>query len=120
MGKIKELVTVGSGDIFGNALSAIFWFFLASQIDPSEYGELQWFIGIAAIFSSIALLGNVNTITVYVAKNIPIQSTLNLFSLAASAILSLIIIVVFPAFYSIDIGILVSPSLPTAYNLSEV
>lgn len=107
MGKIKELVTVGSGDIFGNALSAIFWFFLASQIEPNEYGELQWFIGIAAIFSSIALLGNVNTITVYVAKNIPIQSTLNLFSLFASAALSLVIIVVFPAFYTIDIGVLV-------------
>ena len=92
MGKIKELATVGSGDLFGNGLSAIFWFFLASQIEPGAYGELQWFIGIAAIFSSVALFGNVNTITVYVAKNIPIQSTLNFISLVASAVLSLTII----------------------------
>ena len=107
MGKIKELATVGSGDLFGNGLSAIFWFFLASQIEPGAYGELQWFIGIAAIFSSVALFGNVNTITVYVAKNIPIQSTLNFISLIASAILSLTIILLFPTFYTIDIGILV-------------
>ena len=107
MGKIKELVTVGSGDIFGNALSAVFWFFLASQIEPNSYGELQWLIGIAGIFSSIALIGNVNTITVYVAKNIPIQSTLNVISLTVSAILSLIIIVLFPGFHTIDVGVLV-------------
>ena len=107
MGKIKELATVGSGDLFGNGLSAVFWFFLASQIEPGAYGELQWFIGIAGIFSSVALFGNVNTITVYVAKNIPIQSTLNFISLIASAILSLTIILLFPTFYTIDIGILV-------------
>ncbi len=107
MGKLKELATVGSGDIIGNALSAIFWFYLASQIEPAAYGELQWFIGIAGIFSTIALFGNIDTITVYVAKNIQIQSTLNFISLIASAILSLIIILVFPAFYTIDIGILV-------------
>jgi O-antigen/teichoic acid export membrane protein len=105
--KIKELITVGSGDLIGTSLSAGFWFFLASQIEPSEYGELQWFIGIAGIFSSIALFGNINTITVYAAKNIQIQSTLNVISLIASSILSLIIILVFPAFYTIDIGILV-------------
>ena len=106
MGKLKELATVGTGDIIGNALSAIFWFYLASQIEPNAYGELQWFIGIAGIFSSIALFGNVNTLTVYAAKNIPIQSTLNFISLIASSILSLIIIIIFPAFYTIDIGIL--------------
>ena len=44
--KIKELVTVGSGDLIGTSLSAIFWFFLASQIEPNAYGQLQWFIAI--------------------------------------------------------------------------
>ena len=42
-----------------------------------------------------------------VAKNIPIQSTLNFISLVASAVLSLTIILLFPTFYTIDIGILV-------------
>ena len=70
--KIKELITVGSGDLIGTSLSAGFWFFLASQIEPSEYGELQWFIALAGIISSVALIGNVSTITVYVSKNIPI------------------------------------------------
>ena len=95
--KIKELVTVGSGDLIGTSLSAIFWFFLASQIEPNAYGQLQWFIAIAGILSSVALIGNVSTITVYVSKNIPIQSALNFISLLASAILALIVIILFPS-----------------------
>ena len=104
--KIKDLVSLGSGDIFGSILSAIFWFYLASQIEPSQYGEIHWFIGIASIFSYIALFGTVNTITVYTAKGIKIQSTLYVISLLASLVLSLIVIVVFPAFYKIDSAVL--------------
>ena len=104
--KIKELITVGSGDLIGTSLSAIFWFFLASQIEPSAYGELQWFIALAGILSSVALIGNVSTITVYASKNIPIQSTLNFISLLASAILALVVIIIFPSFNIIDSGIL--------------
>ena len=104
--KIKDIAAIGSGDIFGSAISAVFWFYLASQIDPSSYGELFWFLGLAGIFSSIALFGTVNTMTVYTAKKIQIQSTLSFISLSASVILSLIVIVFFPSFYTIDVGII--------------
>ena len=104
--RIKELVTLGSGDVIGSVLSAIFWFYLASQIKPDAYGEIHWFLGIVGIFSYVALFGTLNTITVYSAKNIKIQSTLYLISLIASAILSLVVILVFPSFYEIDLGIL--------------
>ena len=104
--KIKELATLGSGEISGSALSAIFWFYLASQIEPGEYGEIHWILGIAGIFSYVALIGTLNTITVYTAKNVKIQSTLYLISLLVSLILSLLIIIVFPGFYKVDSGIL--------------
>ena len=104
--RIKELVTLGSGDVIGSVLSAIFWFYLASQIKPDAYGEIHWFLGIVGIFSYVALFGTLNTITVYSAKNIKIQSTLYLISLIAGAILSLVVILVFPSFYEIDSGIL--------------
>ena len=104
--KIKDITAIGSGDIFGSAMSAVFWFYLASQIDPSSYGEIFWFLGIAGIFSTVALFGTVNTLTVLTAKKIQIQSTLNFISLSASVILSLIVIVLFPSFYTIDVGII--------------
>ena len=104
--RIKELATLGSGDVIGSVLSAIFWFYLASQIKPDAYGEIHWFLGIAGIFSYIALFGTLNTITVYSAKNVKIQATLYLISLIAGAILSFVVILVFPSFYEIDSGIL--------------
>ena len=104
--RIKELATLGSGDVIGSVLSAIFWFYLASQIKPDAYGEIHWFLGIAGIFSYIALFGTLNTITVYGAKKVKIQATLYLISLIAGAVLSLIVIIVFPAFYEIDSGVL--------------
>ena len=103
---IRVVSAIGGADVFGAAISAVFWFYLASQIDPSLYGEIFWFLGIAGIFSTIALFGTVNTLTVYAAKKIQIQSTLNFISLSASVILSLIVIVLFPSFYTIDVGII--------------
>ena len=104
--KLKDIGAIGGGDIFGSMMSAVFWFFLASQIEPEQYGEIHWFLGVAGIFSTIALFGTVNTITVYTAKKVKIQSTLYAISLLASVILSLIVIVIFPSFYTIDIGII--------------
>jgi O-antigen/teichoic acid export membrane protein len=103
---IRDISTIGGADIFGTAMSAIFWFYLASQIEPSSYGEIHWFLGIAGIFSGIALFGTANTLTVYTAKKTQIQSTLNFISLSASAILSFIVIVLFPSFFTIDVGII--------------
>jgi len=103
---IRDISAVGGADIFGTAMSAIFWFYLASQIEPSSYGEIGWFLGIAGLFSGIALFGTASTLTVYTAKKTQIQSTLNFISLSASVILSFIVIVLFPSFYTIDIGII--------------
>ncbi len=104
--KIKDIGVIGGGDLLGSGLSAIFWFYLASQIEPEQYGEIHWFIGIAGIFSSIAMFGTVNTITVYTAKNIKIQSSLYTISLLGSFVLSLIVILIFPSFYTVDVGII--------------
>ena len=103
---IRDISTIGGADIFGTVMSAVFWFYLASQIEPSSYGEIGWFLGIAGLFSGIALFGTANTITVYTAKKTQIQSTLNFISLSASVILSFIVIVLFPSFYTVDVGII--------------
>ena len=74
--KIKELATLGTGEIAGSALSAIFWFYLASQIEPEAYGQIHWFLGIAGFCSYLAMFGTLNTVIVYTAKKIQIQSCL--------------------------------------------
>ena len=72
--KIKDVGKISVGDTVGSALGAIFWFYLASQIEPEQYGEIQWIIGIASAISYIALFGSQNTIIVFAAKNLKIQS----------------------------------------------
>lgn len=106
LGKIKEIGIISIGDIIGGALGAIFWFYLASQMEPETYGEIQWFLGIAGALSYVALFGSQNTIIIYVAKNIKIQSTFNFISLVSSFLISLIVILVIPSFYKIDIGLI--------------
>lgn len=118
--KIKDIGTIGGADVFGNLMSAGFWFYLASQIEPSSYGEIHWFLGIAGMFSSFALFGTTNTLTVYTAKKIQIQSTLNFISILASFVLSLTVILVFPSFYSIDIGIILIAYVVNALAIGDL
>ena len=117
---IKDISTVGGADTFGTVMSAVFWFYLASQIEPSSYGEIHWFLGLASLFSGIALFGTVNTLTVYTAKKTQIQSTLNFISLSASVISSLIVIVLFPSFYTIDVGIILIAYVINALAIGDL
>ena len=93
--KIKDIGKIGAGDLTSSALGAIFWFYLATQIEPEYYGEIQWMIGIASAVSYIALFGTQNTLIVFAAKNLKIQSTLYFISLISSLILSTIVVILF-------------------------
>ena len=93
MRRIKDIISIGSADIVGLGISAVFWFYLATQIIPSEYGEIHYFIGIATIGSAFSLIGTQHTITVYTAKKNNIVSTLFLVSLICSVGAGIIIFI---------------------------
>lgn len=84
--KIKDISAIGSADIIGSAVSAGFWFYLATLIDAGEYGEISYFLSIAQIASGVSLLGATNTLVVYSAKNIKIHATLYLLALSIGVI----------------------------------
>ena len=98
--QLKELSFIGSADIIGTSVGAIFWFILASQMSPEEYGEIFYFIGIAGTAGAFVLVGAQNTIAVYSSKNLKIESTLYFISLILGIIASFVIIIIF---YKIDI-----------------
>tara|TARA_B100000029_G_scaffold156292_1_gene151591 strand:+ start:1118 stop:2281 length:1164 start_codon:yes stop_codon:yes gene_type:complete len=79
----KNITSLGIANISGSAISAIFWLYLGSIMEPSEYGELHYFIAIASVAQIFSLIGSSNTITVYAAKKIQIHTTLFLVSLLA-------------------------------------
>jgi len=90
---LKGLASIGFADTIGNGATAIFWFFIASQLSSSSYGEIHYYLGIAGIAQIISLIGNSNVLTVYAAKNVKIISTLFLISLVAGFISSLVVII---------------------------
>ena len=102
--QVRGLGLIGFGDITGIIISSIFWFYLASVIEPSEYGDIHFFLAMATIGSSIALFGTQDSITVLTAKGHKIQSGLNVISLGISSIASLCLIIFFQR---IDVGIIV-------------
>jgi O-antigen/teichoic acid export membrane protein len=101
---LKELSTIGISDVFGMGISAIFWFFIASQVEVEEYGELHYFIAIASFAFIISLIGTQNVITVFTAKKIKIQSTLFILSILFGTIAA---ITVFIFLGRLDTGVLV-------------
>ena len=101
--KQKDLTSIGFSNVIGTAISAIFWLYLASLILPESYGEIHYFLGIAGMAQVISLIGATNTLTVYTAKNVKIQSTLFLVSIFALAISALVIIIIF---YRFDVALL--------------
>ena len=102
--EIKGLGVIGFGDITGGVISSIFWFYLASVIEPSEYGDIHFFLSMAAVASAISLFGTHESITVLTAKGYKIQSGLNIISLGISSITSLFLIIFFQR---VDVGIIV-------------
>ena len=87
--KSKNLTALGSSYIISNAISAIFWLFLASRLDVDQYGELGYLLAIVGTVGAFGLIGSNNTLTVYVAKGVKIQATVFLMTLIAGTVLSL-------------------------------
>lgn len=95
IGKIKDISSVGIADVLAKGIAALFWFYIASLIEPTTYGEIAYVFSIAGITSAFALLGSSNTITIYVAKKIPIESTLYFITLIAGIVSSIILFLIF-------------------------
>ncbi len=91
----RGLTIIGSSDIIGNAISVIFWFYMASLLGAENYGQISYFLAIAGIASTISLTGAANTLTVYTAKNIKIESSIYIISLIITSITAVILSIIF-------------------------
>ena len=102
--KVSNLASIGIADISVKGISAIFWFYVAAILGPAGYGEIAYLLSIAMIASTVALLGAGNTLIVYTAKNVKIQSALYVLTLISGSITS---IVVFFIFYDVGTSFLI-------------
>ena len=93
----KGLALIGSADIIGSAISAVFWLIVASLLLVEEYGELSYFIAIASL-GICCVVGSSDSLMVFSTKNQKIIPTLLFLTLIFTVIASLIAFVIVQKF----------------------
>lgn len=93
--RFKDLTTLGIANVVSNAISSVFWFYLASLLGSQNYGLVSYFIAIAGLTGTISALGVSNTVIVYRAKEESIQATFFLLTLLSAAVGSIVIYLLF-------------------------
>ena len=73
--RFKDLTILSLANLGSTGIGVIFWFYMTSLLGPEKYGELSYFIAIAAIASVIASIGSGNMLIVYTSKGIKLQSS---------------------------------------------
>jgi len=97
---LKGLTSIGTSDIIATVIGSAFWFYMASILASESYGQVSYFISIASIASTVSLLGASDTISVYIPKNIRLESTVYLLTCSIGLITAAILFVIFS-----DVGI---------------
>ena len=92
---LKTVSQLGTAAIIGNAIAAIFWIYLANLLGVEDYGELAYFLAIAEITSTLAMIGSAWTMSVYTAKGVKIEPALYLTTIISSGIATIILYLLF-------------------------
>lgn len=99
--KILDFSSIGLANIIAAGTAAIFWFYIAAEIGPENFGELMYLLSIASLVSALALFGSEKTVLVFSAKNIDVQKTIYAITLTTSSIGA---IVIFMLFFNISLS----------------
>ena len=93
--RFKGLFVLGTFDIISGAITSLFWLYIATLVDVESYGKISYLIAIVSIATTISLIGSRNTVTIYIAKNIKLESTIFFLVLIFGSIISLIIFLMY-------------------------
>jgi O-antigen/teichoic acid export membrane protein len=109
IGLEKGLAYVSLGNASYVALSALLWLYLASQLDPTAYGEINYEVSVVTILTSIAIMGFDTVIPALVAKGMlkVEQESVSLILLSAIAVSTILVVV----FNSISMAVLLTGML---------
>src|SRR5207244_341468 len=62
------LVNVAGGNVVASITGVVFWLFLATLMSKENYGQLNYFLSIAFLFSSLSTLGLGTIVTTFLSK----------------------------------------------------
>ena len=90
---LADLSILGAANAGGNAIAAVFWFYLAIVMGPEKYGEIGYLIAIAGIAATFCMFGSGSALTVHTAKNYNTLWPVILISIGSSIIVSIALFV---------------------------
>lgn len=102
--KLKGLTTIGFATVIASAVSALFWFYVATLLGAESYGKISYFIAIASMAGSISFLGMGNAVMVYATKEKQVLPAIYFITVISGLIAS---IVVFFILYNIGVSVYV-------------
>jgi len=68
LGLDKGLLSVTGGNTIAAITGGIFWLFIATLMSSEEYGQLNYFLSIAFLLSSVSMLGLGNSVITFLPK----------------------------------------------------
>ena len=83
---IKDISILTSAHVIPTIIAAGFWFYVASLVGDTHYGEITYYLTIAGIASGITMLGVPEALSVYAAKGERILPAISLVVFTISAI----------------------------------
>ena len=108
---LRSVTTIGSSNIIGSTITAVFWILIAGLIGPDSYGELSYFLAIIGIAAVIAMVGGGYTMQVYTAKKVKIESSLYLIGIITSTVAAITLFLIFE-----NLGVSISVVGIVAFN----
>ena len=95
---LRSIGTLGSSNIIGSTITAVFWILIAGLIGTDSYGELSYFLAIIGISSVIVNYGGNYAMQVYTAKGVKIESSLYFLGIITSTVAGIILFLIFENF----------------------
>ena len=95
---LRSVGTLGSSNIIGSTITAVFWILIAGLIGTDYYGELSYFLAIIGISSVIVNYGGNFAMQVYTAKGVKIASSLYFLGIITSTVAGIILFLIFENF----------------------
>jgi O-antigen/teichoic acid export membrane protein len=86
----KELQQIGSANIIAKVIMGIFWFYIAATLGTEDYGQVSYLIALGSMGAALSMVGSSNSLIVYGAKKIPIESAIYSISLIIGTITSIV------------------------------
>ena len=93
--RLEDLTAVGVANLISSLGLIVFWFYIATFLDPADYGQISYLISIGSVIYMVSLLGTTLEIIVYTSKEEKIQSAIHLLAIISGSIASIVAYLIF-------------------------